>query len=151
MNTSNGRFVLFNLPFAITGIFFCIRYLKPTEKNPDLKFDLPGFLLITAGVGSILYALGRGSTLELMLSPISLGCIATGVILIIIFVRYELKQEQPLLNLSIFKIPTYSVSIAMTATASIGLFSGIFLLPLLIQEVYGLSEVQTGLLFCHPH
>src|SRR5699024_611709 len=51
------------------------------------------------------------------------------------------------LNLTIFKIPTYSVSIAVTATASIGLFSGIFLLPLLIQEVYGMSEIMTGLLF----
>lgn len=138
---------LFNIPFAAIGILFCLRYLKPTEKNPDLKFDLLGFLLITTGVGSILYALGRGSTLELLLSPISLSCVVAGAILIVMFVKYELKQEQPLLNLTIFKIPTYSVSIAVTATASIGLFSGIFLLPLLIQEVYGLSEVQTGLLF----
>lgn len=138
---------IFNLPFALTGIIFSAKYLTQTEKNTDLKFDLPGFLLITSGVGSILYALGRGSTLELLLSPISIGLIITGLVLIIIFVKYENKQEQPLLNLSIFKIPTYTVSIAVTATASIGLFSGIFLLPLLIQEVYGLSEIQTGLLF----
>ncbi|WP_246202592.1 DHA2 family efflux MFS transporter permease subunit [Virgibacillus doumboii] len=138
---------LFNIPFALAGVIFCARYLKPTEKNPDLKFDIVGFLLITSGVGSILYALGRGSTLELLLSPISISLIAVGIVLIIIFVIYENKQEQPLLNLAIFKIPTYSVSIAVTATASIGLFSGIFLLPLLIQEVYGMSEIQTGLLF----
>lgn len=138
---------LFNLPFAVTGILFCLRYLKPTAKNPNLKFDLVGFLLITTGVGTILYALGRGSTLELLLSPISLGCIAAGIVLIVTFVKYEMKQEHPLLDLSIFRIPTYSVSIAVTATASIGLFSGIFLLPLLIQEVYGLGEIQTGLLF----
>ncbi|SFE47551.1 drug resistance transporter, EmrB/QacA subfamily [Lentibacillus persicus] len=138
---------LFNLPFAVTGILFCLRYLKPTETKPDLKFDLPGFLMITTGVGLILYALGRGSTLELLLSPISLGCVALGVVLISIFVKYEVQQESPLLDLSMFKIPTYSASIAVTATASIGLFSGIFLLPLLIQEVYGMSEIQTGLLF----
>lgn len=138
---------LFNIPFAIAGIIFSAKYLTPTEKNPDLKFDFFGFVLITSGVGSILYALGRGSTLELLLSPLSLGLIVFGLILIIIFVKYENRQEQPLLNLSIFKIPTYTVSIAVTATASIGLFSGIFLLPLLIQEVYGLGEIQTGLLF----
>ncbi|WP_163970905.1 MDR family MFS transporter [Oceanobacillus halotolerans] len=138
---------LFNLPFAILGLFFSAKYLKPTEQDPGLRFDLVGFLLITTGVGSILYALGRGSTLELILSPFSIGLIVGGLILILIFVYYENKQDQPLLNLAIFKIPTYSVSIVVTATASIGLFSGIFLLPLLIQEVYGLSEVQTGLLF----
>ncbi len=138
---------LFNLPFAVLGVIFSTKYLAPTEKNQDIKFDLPGFLLITSGVGSILYALGRGSTLELLLSPISIGLMITGLILIVIFVKYENKQEQPLLDLSIFKIPTYTVSIAVTATASIGLFSGIFLLPLLIQEVYGLGAIQTGLLF----
>ncbi|MUV38523.1 putative MFS-type transporter [Lentibacillus sp. JNUCC-1] len=138
---------VFNLPFALTGVFFCIKYLKPTEKDPALKFDLIGFILVTTGVGGILLALGRGSTLELLLSPLNIAIIAGGIILLVIFVKYEFRQEQPLLNLSIFKIPTYSVSIVVTATASIGLFSGIFLLPLLIQDVYGLSEIQTGLLF----
>ncbi|SET77152.1 drug resistance transporter, EmrB/QacA subfamily [Oceanobacillus limi] len=138
---------LFNIPFAIAGILFCIRYLKPTEKNLNLKFDVIGFILITLGVGSILFALGRGSTLELLLSPLSITLLAIGAILIVIFVKYENTQEQPLLNLSIFKIPTYSVSIVVTASASIGLFSGIFLLPLLIQNVYGLGEIETGLLF----
>ncbi|WP_174615769.1 MDR family MFS transporter [Virgibacillus ihumii] len=138
---------LVNIPFAITGIIMSIKFLSPTETNRNLKFDLVGFLLITTGIASILYALGRGSTLDLLLSPTSIGLFAAGAILIVIFVKYEGKQKQPLLDLSIFRIPTYSVSIAVTATASIGLFSGIFLLPLLIQEVYGLSEIQTGLLF----
>src|SRR5699024_12314118 len=87
------------------------------------------------------------STLELLLSPQSITLLIIGLILIILFVKYENRQEEPLLDLSIFKVQTYFISIVVTATASIGLFSGIFLLPLLIQEVYGLSEIQTGLLF----
>ncbi len=138
---------LFNIPFAVAGIFFCAKYLVPTEKDPDLKFDLIGFLLVTGGVGSVLFALGRGSTLDALLSPSNIILIIVGALLLVVFAKYEGKQTQPLLNLAIFKIPTYSVSIVVTATASIGLFSGIFLLPLLIQDVYGLSEIQTGLLF----
>lgn len=138
---------LFNIPFALVGILFCLKYLKPTEKNEDLKFDFIGFILITAGVGSILFTLGRGSTLALLLSKQSLLLLVIGIVLIITFVKYESRQDEPLLDLSIFKIPTYSLSIVVTATASIGLFSGIFLLPLLLQNVYGYSEIQTGLLF----
>src|SRR5690625_1641928 len=138
---------LFNIPFALLGIIFSLKYLKPTERTDDLKFDYIGFILITLGIGSILYALGRGSTLELLLSPISLFLLISGVLLVAAFVYYERTVEQPLLDLSIFKISTYRISILITATASIGLFSGIFLLPLLIQQVYHLSEVQTGLLF----
>ncbi|MFD1038956.1 MDR family MFS transporter [Virgibacillus byunsanensis] len=138
---------VFNVPFAIAGLLFSAKYLKSTAQNPERKFDSLGFILITTGVGAILYALGRGSTLDLLLSPLSLFLMITGLILIVMFVKYENKQKQPLLKLGIFKIPTYSISIVVTATSSIGLFSGIFLLPLLIQEVYGLSEIQTGLLF----
>src|SRR5690625_2828470 len=138
---------LFNIPFAMLGLIFSYKFLQPTERNPHLKFDYIGFVLITLGIGSILYALGRGSTLELLLSPLSLGLLGGGLLLIVIFVKYEQMQEEPLLDLSIFKIPTYSISILVTATAQIGLFSGIFLLPLLIQEVYGLGEVQTGIIF----
>src|SRR5699024_3259329 len=138
---------LFNIPFALAGIFFCGKFLKPTEKDTELKFDLVGFILITIGVGSILYALGRGSTVALLLSPLSLSLLVLGVVFIVLFVKYENRQVSPLLDLSIFKIPTYSVSIMVTATASIGLFSGIFLLPLLLQNVYGFSEIETGLLF----
>lgn len=136
-----------NIPFTVIGFLFSIKYLKETEKNPTLKFDVVGFILITLGIGSILYALGNASTLALLLSPLNITLLISGIVLIFVFIKYESKQEQPLLDLSIFKIPTYAVSIAATASASIGLFSGIFLLPLLLQQVYGLGEVQTGLLF----
>ncbi len=138
---------LFNIPFALTGILLSTKYLKETEKDTGLKFDIGGFILVTLGIGSILYALGRGKKLETLTTNSNIALIVGGVIAIILFVLYENRRKQPLLNLSVFKVPTYSFSIVVTGAASIGLFSGIFLLPLLIQEVYGLNEIKTGLLF----
>ncbi|MFG6117182.1 MDR family MFS transporter [Halobacillus sp. MO56] len=138
---------LFNIPFGLLGIILSGKYLKPTKTKPDLKFDAVGFVIVTAGIGAILYALGRGRTLELLMSPLNMVLIVGGILALIAFVFYENRQEQPLLNLSVFKVPTYSISILVTSAASIGLFSGIFLLPLLIQNVYGLGEIKTGLLF----
>ncbi|SEA92356.1 drug resistance transporter, EmrB/QacA subfamily [Thalassobacillus cyri] len=138
---------LFNIPFGLLGIILSSKYLKPTKTKPDLKFDAGGFVIVTAGIGAILYALGRGRTLELLMSPLNMVLIVGGILALIAFVFYENRQEQPLLNLSVFKVPTYSISILVTSAASIGLFSGIFLLPLLIQNVYSLGEIKTGLLF----
>src|SRR5699024_11391719 len=104
---------LFNIPFALAGIFFCGKYLKPTERDPELKFDLVGFILITIGVGAILYALGRGSTVALLLSPLSLSLLVLGVISIVLFVKYENNKVSLLLDLSFFKISTYFVTIMM--------------------------------------
>ncbi|MFC7063233.1 MDR family MFS transporter [Halobacillus seohaensis] len=137
----------FNIPFGLTGLLLSAKFLEPTETDPTKRFDYIGFMIITLGIGSVLFALGRGRTLELLTDPLNITLIAAGLMAIIAFVLYENRQEDPLLNLSVFKVPTYSVSIVVTSAASIGLFSGIFLLPLLIQNVYGLNEVMTGLLF----
>ncbi|PBB04991.1 MDR family MFS transporter [Salimicrobium humidisoli] len=136
-----------NIPFGLIGLLLSVKFLEQTESDPEKRFDLIGFLLVTSGIGAILFALGRGRTPEILFEPLNLGMIITGLVLIFVFVRYEIRQEQPLLNLSVFKVPTYAISILITSSASIGLFSGIFLLPLLIQNVYGLNEVWTGILF----
>ncbi|WP_181350529.1 MDR family MFS transporter [Thalassobacillus sp. CUG 92003] len=138
---------VFNIPFGLTGLLLSWKFLQPTETDPDIKFDLVGFLIVTSGIGAILFALGRGKTLEALTDPLNMGLISAGLVALLVFVFYELRQEQPLLNLTVFKVPTYSVSILVTSAASIGLFSGIFLLPLLIQNVYELGEIKTGLLF----
>ncbi|MFP7494632.1 MDR family MFS transporter [Terribacillus saccharophilus] len=137
----------FNLPFGLLGLLLASKYLKSTPANPKRRFDKGGFVFVTLGIGFVLYALGRGQTLDVLVSPSNLTLIAAGLLAIVIFVYYERRKEQPLLELSLFRNPSYTISILVTATASIGLFSGIFLLPLLIQNVYGLSEIQTGLLF----
>ncbi|WP_281976245.1 MDR family MFS transporter [Halobacillus litoralis] len=137
----------FNIPFGLTGLILSSKFLERTETNPEKRFDFIGFLIITSGIGAVLFALGRGRTLDTLLDPLNIMLIISGLIAVVLFVFYENRQEDPLLNLSVFKVPTYSVSILVTSAASIGLFSGIFLLPLLIQNVYGLNEVMTGLLF----
>ncbi|RWZ50117.1 DHA2 family efflux MFS transporter permease subunit [Halobacillus fulvus] len=137
----------FNIPFGLTGLILSSKFLERTETDPEKRFDLVGFLIITSGIGALLFALGRGRTLEALFDPLNIGLIVGGLAAVVVFVFYEFRQSDPLLNLTVFKVPTYSVSILVTSSASIGLFSGIFLLPLLIQEVYGLNEVMTGLLF----
>ncbi|MCP3028818.1 MDR family MFS transporter [Halobacillus sp. A5] len=137
----------FNIPFGVLGLMLSVKFLEPTETHPEKKFDYIGFGMITLGIGAVLFALGRGRELEMLADPLNLTLIIAGLAAIAAFVMYENRQDDPLLNLSVFKVPTYSVSILVTSAASIGLFSGIFLLPLLIQVVYGLNEVMTGLLF----
>ncbi|UOR10298.1 MDR family MFS transporter [Halobacillus amylolyticus] len=137
----------FNIPFGLIGLILSSKFLERTETNPTKRFDYIGFLIITLGIGSILYALGRGRSVDTLVDPLNIVLVTGGLSALILFVFYENRQDDPLLNLSVFKVPTYTVSILVTSSASIGLFSGIFLLPLLIQNVYELSAVMTGLLF----
>lgn len=80
------------------------KYLKPTPSDPSLKFDWIGFSMVTAGVGSILYVLGQGREFESALTWTNLLLVIIGFILIVLFVRFELRQKQPLLDLTVFRI-----------------------------------------------
>lgn len=138
---------LCNIPTGVLGLLFSAMYLKQTAKVKGIRFDLTGFVTVTLGVGAILLALGRVSEIAHLQNPINIGLLLIGVAALVLFVKVEGKQEQPLLDLSIFKIPAFSYSVWIASISSISLFGGIFLVPLLIQNVYGYGAILTGLVF----
>lgn len=138
---------LSNIPTGLLGLIFSMLYLKQTGRVSDIRFDKLGFISVTVGVGSILFALGRVSSLDHLLDPLNWGFISLGVVSLIVFIKIENRTAQPLLDLSIFKVPAYTYSVWVAMISSISLFGGIFLLPLLIQQVYGYGAIMTGLTF----
>lgn len=138
---------LVNVPTGLLGLVFGVLYLKNTNKVQGITFDKWGFLSVTAGVGLILFALGRVSALVHFTEPLNISLILFGFISVFIFVKIENRVKQPLLDLSIFKNKAYTYSVWIAVSASLALFSGIFLIPLLIQHVYGLGAIMTGLVF----
>ncbi|MCL7748834.1 MDR family MFS transporter [Halalkalibacter alkaliphilus] len=138
---------LVNVPFGLIGIWFAYRYLPTTTANKQITFDKYGFITITFGVGAILYALGRMSELAHLTEPMNLTLVAVGIVLLYVFVQIEKKEEQPLLDLALFRVPAYMYSMIIASVSSVSLFAGIFLIPLLIQQVYGFGPIMTGLIF----
>ncbi|UOE94383.1 MDR family MFS transporter [Alkalihalobacillus sp. LMS39] len=138
---------LCNVPVGILGIVFAAKYLKETKKNEKIVFDRLGFIAVTFGVGLILLALARTSTFEHLTNPINIALFIIGCLSLYWFVRIENRTEQPLLDLSIFKVSTYTMSVIISGITSIGLFGSIFLIPLLLQNVYGYNAIVTGLVF----
>ncbi|MDQ0254161.1 EmrB/QacA subfamily drug resistance transporter [Evansella vedderi] len=138
---------LCNIPTGVLGLLFSWIYLKQTAKVEGISFDLSGFVTVTLGVGSILLALGRVSEIAHLTDPLNITLFVVGVMAIVLFIKIENNKEQPLLDLSIFKIPAFSYSVWIASISSISLFGGIFLIPLLIQNVFGYGAIITGLSF----
>ncbi|MFC0472462.1 MDR family MFS transporter [Halalkalibacter kiskunsagensis] len=148
LETLNWTYLfLVNVPFGLLGLWIAFLYLPKTSADRHVTFDRYGFITITFGVGSILYALGRMSNLAHLTEPINLVLIIVGVILLCIFVQIERREEQPLLDLALFRVSPYTFSMVIASMTSVGLFAGLFLIPLLIQQVYGLGPIMTGLIF----
>ncbi|MGM1020265.1 MAG: MDR family MFS transporter [Bacillota bacterium] len=138
---------LMNVPTGLLGLLLGIRYLTAARSNPSRTFDSSGFITVTLGVGFILFALGRTTTAAELIAPLHILLFLAGAALLVLFVRMELVKEQPLLNVHIFKIPTYSLSVIVASVQAIAMFGSIFLVPMLVQNVYGYDAMMTGLVF----
>ncbi len=136
-----------NLPTGLLCFLLGLKFLSSTKSDRSRRFDLIGFLTITAGIGCLLFGLGQIAALEDLFSVPNLSLVMIGVLLIVIFVFYELRQKEPLLKLTVFTNSTYRNSVSISSVQTMSLFSGVFLVPILIQNVYGYSPIVTGLIF----
>jgi EmrB/QacA subfamily drug resistance transporter len=108
-------------------------------------FDYRGFALAAIGFSSLLYALSYAPTLGWDNVRI-VGLLVMGTISLIIWIVMELRSTEPMLDLRIFKSSGFSLATGLNFVTTIGLFSIIFLLPLFLQNVRGLTALETGIL-----
>lgn len=134
-----------NIPVGIIGLLLGYTILRETERIPNLRFDMWGFLLSGGGFALLLYGLTYGAT-DGWGSPHIVAEVGGGVLLLVLWVVVELTDDQPLLDLRIFRNRTYSLATAVSFVVTVGTFSSIFLLPLFLQNLRGLGALETGLL-----
>jgi DHA2 family multidrug resistance protein len=134
-----------NVPVGILGLFLGFTLLRETERVPGLKFDLRGFLLSAVGFSAVLLALSDAAT-DGWTSPSILLRFGIGGVALAAWVWVELTDKHPLLELRLFKIPIFTMSSLVTFVLTIGMFGGMLLLPLFLQNLRGLGAAETGLI-----
>src|SRR4051794_12259106 len=90
-----------NIPVAVIALFL-IWKSKPADEKHPAPLDYAGTALITLGMAFAVLGLQQSSVWGWD-SPSTWACLIGGLILLASFVRYELREENPLLQLSIFK------------------------------------------------
>ncbi len=137
-----------NVPVGIIVVLGAMQLLPKHigEENQKIKLDLPGAALATAGLVSLVYGLSKAPTLTWSSKTVWLYIIA-GIILLIGFVINEMRAEQPLVPLRIFKIRNVSGGNLAFLVIACTMFSMFFFLTLYVQNILGYSPVKTGLSF----
>jgi EmrB/QacA subfamily drug resistance transporter len=133
-----------NVPVVIAAVFIGLSWIKDTPTSL-MSFDYKGFVLAAFGFGAILYGLSYAPTWGWTDGRI-IGLLALGIISIVAWIIVELREKFPLLDLRMFTYGGYSLATGINLIATIGLFSAVFLLPLFLQNLRGLSAFDTGLL-----
>lgn len=134
-----------NVPIGVIDLFLAMAALKEIKAGIQKKFDLWGFLTSSIGLSTLLYGVGRVS--EKGWTDIEvIGFIAFGLLCLILFVMIELSVKDPLLDLSLLANFTYTLSLVISSLVTVIMMGMLFLIPIFLQNVSGLSAVQTGLL-----
>ena len=134
-----------NVPIAIVTVLLTLRLGSRTQKRREnLRVDFAGAVLCAAGLGLLVAGfieqphLGWGD-------PLVPGALAGGVVLLAIFVTYELRTPMPMLPLRLFRLRNFSVTNVETL-AVYGALSGLSVfLSLFLLEFSGYSPFRAGL------
>jgi EmrB/QacA subfamily drug resistance transporter len=139
---------LVNVPIAAVlaaaaPLFIAESRIRPAGRR---TFDLAGALLGTAGLLAIVLGVIRAEPLGWS-SPEVVALLAGGVALLFAFVRVEARSAAPLVPLGLFRsrgLSTSTVALALNGAAFLGMF---FLTAIFLQQVRGLTALETGLQF----
>ena len=140
------RLVFFiNLPIGAAAVALGWLFLRQGEPRVGQRFDLWGAVLSTIGFGATLYGLGRVSA-DGWSSLTVRGFVGVGVVSLAVFIVWELSRPDPILEVRLFAIPQFLIANVVGWVSTIALFGAEFMLPLYLQNLRGLSAVETGIL-----
>jgi EmrB/QacA subfamily drug resistance transporter len=134
---------LVNVPLGILGIVLVTLFFDNPKEETQRPLDWIGFVLTGAALFCIMYgieAIGRGRS-----DPVQMiVLLVLGVILGALALRHLWRASHPLLDLSVFRIDTFRAGIGGGSLFRAGAGTLVFLLPLLLQVVFGLSAFASG-------
>jgi DHA2 family multidrug resistance protein len=138
-----------NVPIGIIGIFLASIFLHEGQAGMRAPVDYLGLLCASIGLASLLYGISDSST-DGWGSTKVLSFLMIGLVMLVLFVVVELRASsrgrQPLLDLRVFANGPFTTSNITSVMVTFALFGGLFILPIYLQSVRGLSAFQAGLL-----
>jgi EmrB/QacA subfamily drug resistance transporter len=131
-----------NVPIGIALV--PLAGLRLTESHgPAARLDLAGLGLASTGLFGIVFGLVRSQSLGWG-SPVVVASLTAGAALVLAFIAYERRTEDPMLPMSFFARRGFAVTNAVSLAMYFGMFGSIFFLSQFLQNVLGNSPLQAG-------
>jgi len=139
------RFIFFvNLPIGIGALVLTMMRVEESRDTAARRPDWWGFILFTAGLSSLIYALIEAGLTSFGATRVIVCFVLAGV-LIAGFLVAERIVRDPMFDLSLFRLPTFSGGAIAAFGLSASIFSMLLYLTLYLQDLLQYSALQTGL------
>jgi EmrB/QacA subfamily drug resistance transporter len=135
-----------NVPVGVLGFVLAPVLLHESRDAHVKRFDVPGAVLVTSGLSSMVYAITQAGS-KGWLSAETLGVFAGSLALLGAFVVWELRHPEPLMRFGIFQTRTVTGANVAGFIMGTALFSMFLMLTLYMQQVLGYSAMKTGVAY----
>ena len=133
-----------NIPIGLISLFILWRLL-PAIRRPEAgqNIDYVGAAAFTAAVAPFLVGLSNKQSGQ-WTDPAVGGLMLLGVVFGLVFLWVESRAADPIVPLNLFRLPTFTISVAAMFFAGFGFLTGIIFLPRWFQAVAGASATESG-------
>ena len=134
-----------NVPIGIAGTILAIRYIPRPQSRESQQFDYGGAGTLFVSLLGLLLALtvgqerGFGDTAVLILFAIF-------VLFLALFVVFENRTAQPMIDLRLFRSKLFSINLITGFATFVAIAGTVLLMPFYLENLRGFSTSQVGLL-----
>ncbi|MGO1514204.1 MAG: MDR family MFS transporter [Agrococcus casei] len=135
---------LFNLPIGILALWMVSKFLHLPKHSGSARIDWWGATTIVLAVVPLLLVAEQGTTWG-WTSPAALVCYAVGLVSAVAFVLIQRAMgPDALIPLALFRSPTFSMATVIGVFVGIAMFSGMMMIPFVLQIVHHMDPTQAG-------
>ncbi|MGJ3559415.1 MFS transporter [Streptomyces sp. INA 01156] len=143
-DTLSWRWVLLiNVPIGVVLLAGAAWWLAEGRAGDGRRLDLPGALLVTAGLGTLAYGISQTEAEGWTATPTLVPLLA-GLALIVLFLLVEAWAKAPLMPLGLFRVRSVSSANAAMFLSGAAMFSMWFFMTLYAQNVLGYTPLAAG-------
>lgn len=143
---ASWRWIFFiNVPVGMIALVFTVIFLREETQARPGRFDLPGFVFAGVGLAALLYSLDQGGQ-SAWQAPSVWVVLASALLLIAALVWRELSTAAPMLNIRLLGNRMFGTGNALLMCSTVAMFSIMFLMPLYLQNLRGVSPMTAGLM-----
>ncbi|KEK26474.1 DHA2 family efflux MFS transporter permease subunit [Bacillus gaemokensis] len=136
-------YAMFVIGLIIT--LLALKFFTLAQSVSKTKLDMFGVISSSIGLGSLLYGFSEAGNNSWSSAEVIISLII-GVIGLALFIWREITTDNKMLDLHVFKYPTFTFTLLINAIVTMALFGGMLLLPVYLQNIRGFTPIESGLL-----